>query len=204
MLLYWLFNQNDRICVWMFNIPSLSQHKWHTTRKPGNIQWLFRPPIPNKSSAAAPATVSVPYNVSYSPGCGPKEGASLRGWCTVFQEHHWRWAKEPVAKASYDNDLQKINADSSIIYSWYKFWWWVMADVKVILSPTALLWMPQWNRYEHRGTTISTMSLRNFCSKTYSSDFYLFLFPPKEHVIDFNLDSLISSVVEVRGPFHSS
>jgi hypothetical protein len=57
-----------------------------------------------------------------------------------------------------------------------------------------------------RAPTISTMGMRNFLPKTYSSDFYLFLFPPKEHVIDFNLDSLISSVsvAEVRGPFHSS
>ena len=45
-----------------------------------------------------------------------------------------------------------------------------------------------------------------FCLKYIPAIFRPFLFPPKEHVIDFNLDSLISSVsvAEVRGPFHSS
>ncbi len=33
----------------MFEIPYLSQHKRHTTIKPGKIQKLFRPKIPNKS-----------------------------------------------------------------------------------------------------------------------------------------------------------
>ncbi len=33
----------------MFKIPFLRQQKWHTSRKPGKIQELFCPLIPNES-----------------------------------------------------------------------------------------------------------------------------------------------------------
>ena len=111
--------------------------------------------------------------------------------CAVFQEHHWRWAKEPLVKASCDNDLHKINVNYSTNYnySWDEFWLWVTANAKVISSPTSFLWMPQsWFQC-------------NFWPKHYSRNFCLFLIPPKE-----DFDSLTSSVAvaAVRGPFHSS
>jgi len=65
--------------------------------------WRCLPPIP----PPYPSRMA-----SSSPGCGPEEGLSPSGWCTVFREHHWRWAKEPVVRASRDNDLHKIDVDA--------------------------------------------------------------------------------------------
>ena len=63
--------------------------------------WRCLPPIP----PPYPSRMA-----SFSPGCGPVEGLSPSGWCTVFREHHWRWAKEPVARASCDNRVALLHA----------------------------------------------------------------------------------------------
>jgi hypothetical protein len=46
--------------------------------------------------------------------------------------------------------------------------------------------MPQWNRYDDQG---SKMGTSNFWPKINPAIFHPFLFPPKEHGIDFNLNS---------------
>ena len=52
-----------------------------------------------------------------------------------------------------------------------EFWWWVTANANGMLSPRALLWIPQWNRYRDGGKTFPMMGWMQFRPLKFISDF---------------------------------
>jgi hypothetical protein len=49
-----------------------------------------------------------------------------------------------------------------LIDSWDELWWWLMSNAKLVLFPTALFWMPQWNRYKNWWKTVAMMGWMQF------------------------------------------
>jgi len=58
-----------------------------------------------------------------------------------------------------------------------------MANAKVIVSPSALLLVPQWNRYKDWGKIVAMMGwFKFFVNENFQRFFILFLLPPKFQV----------------------
>ncbi len=103
----------------------------------------------------------------------PPPRCHCAGGCT------FRTAKRASCESSYVKDQCRITVHYGTIYVLVEFWWWMTAIAKVVLSPPALFWMVQWNRYTDHGKTISTMGMINFWpEKKFRQFFVRQRFPP--------------------------